>query len=280
MWLIFVFFYVILTVIFTQSYKVTTRTAEDHGSLTVLLQSLGGISILLLCPFFKFTFPSDYRVYLFLAVAIVFYAISDRLNTTVRAGIEASMFSIIQQLSTVFMIVAGLLFFKEPLIPTKIVGAVLIIFSNILIFYRKGSGKPNKYLVLGVLSYLAFSVALFLDVNISGQFNLAFYVSLTLLGPALVLFVSQRIKPKSIVKEFKTGNKRGIMVTGFSWGIMIICQLKAYQMGEVISVAPLCALSVIANVAAGFVLLKERDHLIRKIIAAVLIIVSVILINL
>lgn len=279
MWLLFVFMYIVLAVAFTQFYKIVTKTSKSDGTLTVLLQFLAGISALLLCPFFKFSFPTDWKVYLFLGIACIFYAISDRMNTTVRSGIEASTFSIIKQLSTVFMILAGLLFFKEPFVWKKIIGAVLIIFSNILIFYKKGNQKLDKYVVLGIISNIAFSVALFLDVNISDNFNLAFYVALTLLIPALFITIAERIKLSNIKKEFQNGNKKAILITSLCWGTMIVVQLKAYQLGDITSVAPLCALTVIGNVIVGYLFLKERNNLFKKLIAALLIIISVFLIK-
>ena len=266
MWLLFVFMYIVLAVAFTQFYKIVTKTSKSDGTLTVLLQFLAGISALLLCPFFKFTFPTDWKVYLFLGIACIFYAISDRMNTTVRSGIEASTFSIIKQLSTVFMILAGLLFFKETFVWKKIIGAGLIIFSNILIFYKKGNQKLDKYVVLGIISNIAFSIALFLDVNISDNFNLAFYVALTLLIPALFITIAERIKLSNIKKEFQNGNKKAILITSLCWGTMIVVQLKAYQLGDVTSVAPLCALTVIGNVIVGYLFLKERNNLLKKLI--------------
>lgn len=280
MWVIFVILYIILAVSFTQFYKVVTRTSNSDGTLTVLLQFIAGTFALLLSPFFKFTFPTDWKVYMFLGIACIFYAISDRMNTTVRSGIEASTFSIIKQLSTVFMIVAGLLFFKEPFVLKKIIGAALIIFSNILIFYKKGKQKFDKYVILGIISNLAFSVALFLDVNISDNFNLAFYVALTLFVPAIFITIAEKVKLSNIKKEFMNGNKKAILITSFCWGTMIVAQLRAYQLGSVTTVAPLCALTVIGNVLVGYLFLKERDGLLKKIIAALLIIISVLLIKL
>ena len=114
-----------------------TKSLIKPGALIVLLEVLAGLSILILVPFFEFKFPTDIRVYLFLGLAIIFYTIADRLNTTVRNGVEASTFSMLQQLSTVFKTFAGLLFFKEPFVLTKFVGAILIIISNLIIFYQK-----------------------------------------------------------------------------------------------------------------------------------------------
>lgn len=279
MWFLFVVLYVILAVIFTQAYKIVTKTSKSDGTLTVLLELIAGTSILILSPLFDFSFPTDWKVYALLVLACVFYGISDRINTTVRSGVEASTFSIIKQLSTVFMIIAGLLFFKEEFVWKKIVGAVLIIFSNVFIFYKKGTQKLDKYVLLGILSNVVYSIALFLDVNISDNFNLAFYVASTLLIPCLFITIIEKVKWENVKREFKNGNKKAILATSLCWSTMIVCQLRAYQLGEATSVAPLCALTVIGNVIVGYVFLKERDNLWKKLIAAILILISVFLIK-
>ncbi|MCI9365506.1 MAG: DMT family transporter [Clostridia bacterium] len=278
-WLLYVSLYLVLATVFTQFYKITTKTLTKAGALTVLLELMAGIIVLFLCPFFEMKFPTDIKVYISLGFAIIFYAITDRLNTTVRKEIEASTFSILKQISTVFMIVAGILFFKEPIIWNKIIGAVLIIFSNILIFYKKGKFKFDKYVLIGVLSNLSFSIAMFLDVSISDNFNLPIYVAITLIVPAILIFIFDRIKFSEIKTEFKNGNKKAMIITSLTWGLSIFSQLRAYQLGNVTTIAPLCALTVILNVLVGYLFLKERDSLLKKILAAILIIISVILIK-
>lgn len=278
-WSFYVMLYLVLATLFTQFYKITTKTLTKPGALTVLLQMTAGLTVLLLSPFFEFKFPNSINVYIMLGILVVFYAISDRMNTTVRSGIEASTYSMIKQLSTTFMIFAGLIFFKEEFVLTKFIGAILIIFSNLLIFYKKGKFEFNKYILLGILSNIAFTVALFLDVNISDNFNLSFYVAITLMVPALLIIICERIKPSEIKREIVNGNKKSILITALSWGTMILVQLRAYQLGNVTVVAPLCALTVILNVIIGYIFLKEKENLLRKIIAAVLIIISVILIK-
>ncbi len=278
-WLIFVILYLIFYVIFNQFYKVATKSLTKPGALTMLLQLIGSLSILLLIPFFEMKMPVDSKIYIFLGLSIIFYTISDRVNTTVRSGIEASTFSVITQLSTVFMIVAGVLFFKEPFVLNKFIGAILIVFSNILIFFKKGSGKPNKYVLLGIFANICFTIALFLDVNNSDNFNLPIYVTASLGLPAIIIFIFERIKFKDLIEEYKNGNKKAILITSISWSLSILFQLRAYQLGEVSIVAPLCALSVILNVIVGYFFLKEKDNMPKKIIAALLIILGIILIK-
>lgn len=278
-WLLYVLLYLVLATTFTQFYKVATKTLKKAGALTVLLEMTAGLTALLLCPFFEFKFPTDISVYIMLGISIIFYTISDRINTTVRSGIEASTFSMLKQLSTTFMIFAGLIFFKEKFILTKFIGAMLIIFSNMLIFYKKGKFEFNRYILLGILSNIAFTVALFLDVNISDNFNLAFYVATTLIVPAILIMIFERIKPSEIKNELINGNKKSIAITSICWGTSIIANLRAYQLGNVTIIAPLSALTVILNVIVGYLFLKERDNLLRKIISAILIIISIILIK-
>lgn len=278
-WLIFVILYLIFYVVFNQTYKVATKSLTKPGALTILLQLIGSISILLLIPFFEMKLPNDPKIYIFLGLSIIFYTISDRLNTTVRSGIEASTFSVITQLSTVFMIVAGVLFFKEPFVLNKFIGAILIVFSNVLIFFKKGSGKRNKYVLLGIFANICFTIALFLDVNNSDNFNLPVYVAASLGIPSILILIFEKIKFKDLKEEYKNGNKKAIWITSIAWSLSILFQLRAYQLGEVSIVAPLCALSVILNVVVGYIFLKEKDNILKKIIAALLIIFGIILIK-
>ncbi len=278
-WILYIFFYLILATIFTQFYKVATKTLTKSGALTVLLELLATAFILLFCPFFEMKLPSDSKVYIFLGLSIIFYAITDRVNTTVRSGIEASTFSMLKQLSTTFMIFAGLIFLKEEFILTKFIGAMLIIFSNIFLFFKKGNFKLDRYITLGILSNTTFTIALFLDVNISDHFNLPFYVAMTLGIPAILIALFEKIRISDLQKEWKNGNKKAIIVTGITWSFSILSQLRAYQLGNVTVVAPLCALTVILNVIIGYLFFHEKDNLFKKLIAGLLIIISIILIK-
>lgn len=278
-WVFYVILYIVLSTIFTQFYKISTKNLNNAGALTVVLEIIGVIAALLICPFFEIKFPSDIKIYAFLGLSIIFYAITDRVNTTVRSGIEASTFSMLKQLSTTFMILAGIILAKEDFILHKFIGAMLIIFSNVFIFYQKGKFKMNRYIWLGVLANIAYTIALFLDVNISDNFNLPFYVALTLGIPALLICLVERIKFSEIKNEFKNADKKVIFTTGITWSLSIIAVLRAYQLQNVSIVAPIGSLTVLSNVLVGYLFLNEKDNLLRKIIAGILIVISIVLIK-
>lgn len=275
----YIIIYLIVSTIFNQGYKFVTKSMNNSGALTILIQIISSLTCILIIPLFEIKFPSNYKVYIFLFLAIIFYTLNDRLGTTARSGIDASTYNILKQLSTVFMIIMGLFFFKEQFVLNKIVGALLIILSNLLVFYKKENFGINKYLILGILANISLSIALFLDVNYSKEFNLAFYVLLTFLIPLILIFIFERIKVKQIINEYKKSNKIILLVTSISWSIMMISKLKTYELGSVIVVAPLTSLTVILNIFVSYFLLKEKSNLIKKIIAGILIVIGILLIK-
>lgn len=279
-WKLYVILYLIFSVLFNQYYKIATKYVKKDGALTILLELIASLFCIFLTPFFEIKFPKSFSSYFFFGIAIIFYTLNNRLSTTSRSGMEASTYSIIKQLSTVFMIFAGILFFKEPFDLYKIVGAFLIVFSNILVFYKRSVFQLDKYIILGIIANICMTIALFIDVNYSEYFNLPIYVLLTLLVPALITLLFERIKIKDIILEYKNSNKLSIFITGMSWSFMMIFKLIAYKLGKVILVAPLCSLTVILNIFIGYILLKEKDNLLKKIISSIIIILGIILIKL
>lgn len=278
-WVIVVILYLIFAVIFAQTYKLITNNMKNAGALTILAEGFAGVASLLFVPFFEIKFSANVYVYVFLGLACIFYALNDRLSTTVRKGVEASTFSIIKQTKTVFMVLAGLLFFKDSFVLTKVAGAFLIVISNILVFYKRGTFKANKYVWLGMLASVFLTIALLIDVNYSREFNLPLYVSMTTLFPAFLIFIFDKVKIKDIVEEYKNCNKKLLFTVGITWSIMMILSLYAYQLGKVSIIAPLCSLTVILNVIVGYIFLNEKSRLLQKIIAGVLIIISVVLMS-
>lgn len=278
-WYFNIIVYLVLYIIFTQFYKIATKSSKDDGALTVLLQFLGGIIVLLFIPLFKFNIPTNVSTYVMLGIACIFYAIADRVNTTARRGLEVSIYSILGQLSTVFVILWGLIFFKEAIVIKKIIGALLILFGNIAVLYKKGKFEWNKYILFSLLGNLALSIGISVDVGISDKFNMPIYVAATLIVPSLILLIFERIKIKNIIDEYKNGNKKAINIVCLTWGIMIISMLRAYQYGSVTTIAPLCSITTILNVFVAYFMLKEKDQMPRKILAAIIVILGIVLIK-
>lgn len=267
--------YLVCVVVFSQYYKLAVRKATRDGAATILLQLIAGVSILLLAPFLSFKLPSDPKIYLLLITASVFYALNDRMQTTARKNLQVSLFVILDRLSAIFLIVFGFTIFKNPFIVEKVIGAGFILLGNFIVLYKRGKFELNKYVVLSILATLTFAIAVSIDIGISKNFNLPFYIMLTLVIPATMISLVEKISPKEILSQYSDKDRKYYLITGFSWGLLIFFLLRAYQFGQVTVVASLAATSVLINVLVAYIFLKEQDHKLKKIIAAIVTILGV-----
>jgi drug/metabolite transporter (DMT)-like permease len=267
--------FLICVVAYFQFYKLAVRNTKKDGAATLLLQLIAGIFVLFLTPFLEIKFPTEIKWYLLLIVACIFYMLNDRLQTTARKNLPVSTFSILNQLTTVILITYGFVIFKEPLVLTKIIGALVVLFANALLIYKKGKFEFNKYVVISILALFSFATAMSIDIGIAQQFNLPIYIMLTLIIPAFMLFFGERIKISEIVREYNSKERKYYFLTGIFWALTIFFSLRAFQFGKVTTIVPLQATNVLLNVAIAYFFLGEKKDGLKKIIAAILIIIGI-----
>lgn len=208
-----------------------------------------------------------------------FFAISDRMYTASLKELNVSTYSIMGQLSTFFILILGILFLKEKIFIERIIGALLIILANIIILYKKRKFEWNKYYFFNILANLSFAIGTTLNINISDQFNLPFYITITFCASSILIFIFERINLKEIIAEYKNGDKTAIIIVSVLDSLTSLVLLKAYQLKSVTVVAPLISLKTILNVFAAHIFLSEKTQLLRNLIAALIIIVGITLIN-
>jgi len=206
----------------------------------------------------------------------MFFAISDRTQTTVRKNLEVSVYAILNQHSSVFLILYGLTIFREPMVLTKIMGAGLILAANIFLRYSGGKFSFNKYVLLAVFANLIFSTGLTIDISISKHFNLPIYNMFTLLIPAFIIKTAEKTTIGEIQTEYDNGNKKYyILTTGVSWALLLIFMIRAFQFGGFTLITPLFATAVLLNVLFAALFLGEQKDILKKIIAALIVIYGV-----
>lgn len=278
-WKFWVIVYLISAVIFAQSFKKSNRNMKNASLLTILLELFTAFFSIFFIPFFEFTLPTDISIYLILLIVIIIYAFTDRLNIEARYGLDPSVFSMLKQLSTVFLIILGFIFLKEKIVFKKILGSIIIIVANILLAFDKGKIRINKYFIMSFISNFLFAVAMLINVNISSNFNIAFYTILTVFLPSILIFMTGKFKVKNLVDEFNLYDNKCFLLSAFTWCLMLISSVKAYEVGNVTLIAPLLTLTSILNTIYEFVICKNKNKLIQKIIASILILIGVIIIK-
>ncbi len=269
-WVFYTVSFVFLQVAFLQLFKLSTKKSQDSGALTVIVQVFSALFALLLSPLFPWTWPSDWKVWLLLGAALIFYAGADRLNATARKHLDISVESMLQQVWKLLFLISGIIFLHRSFTWLKLLGGVIIVLANISLFFERGKFKLTRYALLKLIAVLCFTAAMTLDVANSEKFNLPFYVFISFFGPALILFVAGQAKPVKILQELKGGHIAAIILCALCNGFGAVAILYAYQL-EYFMAAAVSSVYVIVNVFFSYVFLNEKKDLAKKIIAAVVI---------
>lgn len=279
-YMICVICYLVFALIFSQGFKKVNRTMKNASALTVLLELFTGLFAIIMSIFFKYTFPSDIKVYITLFVVTIIYAVTDRLNIEARYGLNPSNFSMLKQLSTVFLVIFGLVFLKEQLVFKKILGAIIIVLSNVMLAVNKdGKFEFNKYFIFCLISNFLFAVAMFINVNISSMFNIGIYTLITVFIPSIIIKLFSRLSFKDLEEEFNLYNKPLFILVSFAWCMMLISSVKAYEYGSISVVAPLLTLTALTNTIYEFIVDKDKMRFYYKVVISILILIGVILIK-
>lgn len=279
-YMIWVICYLVFALIFSQGFKKVNRTMKNASALTILLELFTGLFAIIMSIFFKYTFPSDIKVYIILFVVTIIYAVTDRLNIEARYGLSPSNFSMLKQLSTVFLVIFGLVFLKEQLVFKKILGAIIIVVSNVMLAVNKdGKFEFNKYFIFCLISNFLFAVAMFINVNISSMFNIGIYTLITVFIPSIIIKLFSRLSFKDLEEEFNLYNKPLFILVSFAWCMMLISSVKAYEYGSISVVAPLLTLTALTNTIYEFIVDKDKKRFYYKLVISILILIGVILIK-
>lgn len=278
--IVWIIIYLVFAVLFAQGFKSVNREMKNASALTILLEIFTAIFALILTPLFSFKFPSDNTVFIIIGIVTIIYAVTDRLNIEARYGLDPSTFSMLKQLSTVFLVIFGFVFLKEELVFKKIFGIILIIASNILLSLNKsGKFEFNKYFIMSVISNFLFAIAMFINVNIAKNFNIGIYTVFTVLIPAIIIKIFSKLSINDLKKEFNLYNKKKFLLVSFSWCIMLISSVRAYESGDISVVAPLLTLTIIFNTLYEYFVDKDKKALYYKMFISLLTILGVILIK-
>lgn len=230
---------------------------------------LAGIMFIMVGGYKNFNLPQDLGTWAILIFAMLMYAIFERYRFLVAKLVEASVFAIISNIGLAVAFIGSIFIYSETLTLPKIAGTFLIILSLILISL---GGRIKNVSVKGVLIgsaiYVVLGLAWMLDKWGAMKFNPNTYNLLGWFVPLIFIYLPY-VKTSEIAYEAKR----------LSWKIVFLpllnvfgyyFNLRALATGQAIVVIPLVQTFMLATVILGIVLLGERDHIWRKIIAAVI----------
>ena len=84
---------------------------------------------------------------------------------------------------------------------------------------------------------------------------------------------------KELKNEFELYDKKKFLISAFTWCLMLISSVRAYQLGSVTLIAPLLTLTSILNTMYEYFINKDKNKIIQKVIASIMVILGVIIIK-
>jgi drug/metabolite transporter (DMT)-like permease len=266
--------------VYSQFYRLVAKNSKDVTSVVVIIFIIASITFAFFIPFFEMKFPSNWHLYAWLLLAVVFYAVNDKLKSIGYKHLDISVISIMTQLSKVFLVMIGIIFFEETININEGAGIAFIIIGGVLVVIKKNVFSISKYIGAMIIAAIAFAIALSIDVSISLHFNLAIYLVVVSFLPILFIFLVEKKKPSDLKNEFYRGNKKRhlyFVLAGVGIALASLTYLTALRQGQVSIVAPLTSSVVLLNTIIGYIFLKERDDLKKRVFAALLVITGVFL---
>lgn len=194
--------------------------------------------------------------------------------------VEASEATIVSSLKVVFTIVASIAFLHEVFDGQKVIGTIIILVATLLVVDLKNGFRLNKGVIYILFMALFAGLAIVADSANVQHYDVIAYNTLAnfLSGLVILLFA-----PKSL-GQWRHFVQPGFLKKMLPLGVFSTAQGILYLTaltygGNTAQVGTIRQASVIVTVILAVLFLRERDKLGRKLAAAVLVTVGVILLR-
>lgn len=281
-WIILTF----ISVLFRAVYGVMTKVLSNQIKLSVytqatLLPLAGAIISLLISPLLgginlKLSEVSLIAITLVvlgqgLGNIVYFASIKDLTNGTAQIAFSSIL---------LFNTFLSLIFLELSLSFINVLGLFLLAMAILSVITGKIE-LHKRGVALMVLSAFLFSIFQLSSAEISKQVGAATYLLIAYLGAASVVFI---FKWKVITKDLSSGRRRSTLYIPLLTALPslgnFLFAYYAYRLApEPAKVAMLLTSQVVLTVFLSYFFLGERGHTIRKAMAAVLVVISAILIK-
>lgn len=261
--------------------RVVSVDSKNPRALTLAFNlvciSMAIILFLVTGSYKKVVLPTQNEAWIFFIIAAFAYGMFERLRFYATKNLDASIYSIIGNISVVMAFIISLFLYKEVLTVSKFIGFIFILTSLLLVIEVKKSKISTKGLLLGIITSILIGIGWSLDKKGANYFNPETYNILGWTLPFIVIYFPG-IDLKEVKREFKKFSWKIVLLAFFNF-VGYYLTLKAYVLAEATKIIPIIQLSTLITVITGVFLLKERSNLGRKILAGIIAVAGVFLLR-
>jgi drug/metabolite transporter (DMT)-like permease len=255
------------------------KDKTDPFAYAVVFQGLVGVLLMAIAIFIGFKLPGIETVIIPAIISTIFFGIGHIVYAKTLQKVEASAFSVLFATQAVWIMILGIVLLNETITGLQIVGTVLIFASVGLLVKNVSAVFKDKGIWLGLLTGLMFGIAIYAWSYVGRHTDTFSWAAISFIGTASVAFM---VHPKSIRKMkplLKPNVLLNLVLLAIFYGIGSLAMLFAYKEGSFAIISPLRQTSIIVTVLLALALLpQERNKIRRKILAALICAVGVVLI--
>lgn len=199
-----------------------------------------------------------------------FFAVS--LYYTGLKKTELSLASILESTGSIYSLILGVLLLHESFVIQKLFGIILIIVAVLIVSIKNKVRSFNKYSWIILISIFFYALGAVFDKTLNTYGNPLSYLTLSFAtaGISMLLIYFKRTK-KAFKETFRNKNFWiGIFTNGLLYSFGFWALFEAYNRGgEVSKMFPITLSMSVLIPIFGIIFLKERDNVIKKLIAVV-----------
>lgn len=186
-------------------------------------------------------------------------------------SVESSEFTILFSTRALFTILTALIFLNETFTTKQIFGTALIFLAVALVTLKKTKFKFSKGELFAILGAATMGIAITNDGYLLRSFALYPYVTLNYLLPAILVGFFYANTFRKSIKHMNALYVKRMLAMSLLSALAALTFFKALQLSRSASqVSTVNLIAIILTVLLGIIFLKERGHVARKLIGAVL----------
>lgn len=247
----------------------------------VWFQFISGCFLLTFTLFQGFKLPKDpVSILPNLLLLPILYGTAGSLIFRALQLIEASVFTILFNAKAIIVVLGAVIFLKNPFTTVQLLGTILILGSVIAISFQKQTIKLKKGELFTLIAGICIALGTLNDSIILKQFDPLSFTTYGFFAPMLFV-IATNLKSRKQISSFpksKTFPKVFILSAFFSTAFLTY-NLAFFSGQNAAQIAAIFPFSSVLTVLISIILLKERQNLPIKIMAALVSFIGVVLVS-
>ncbi len=235
----------------------------------------GGLLLPFALPYI--TFPKTLDMWIALGIGVFGIFIADLFSFFALQHIEVSLYQILNQIRHIVILGGGYVLFTETITPIKLFSVICIAGGVFIALHHKTAKSVKIGIIYACISTLGIAFATLFIKKTASEINPIVLASLALLVSGMLTYITILIQPNHRHITFPRHNLKAITIAATIFALFEYILFSALAIGEASKVAPVSQSSLIFALIGGYIFLKERNNIQRKIIGSLLIALGIVL---